>query len=131
MTRFLLPALVLALGSAHAAQAEDSAGIDSIAMDKSRAAKLVEFDGAQKLLTTAKRLRIWRAAISYRLTVDAEGKPTECEMTQAFRRNFVNSSLCNILVEHHAFEPALDTAGTPIAGSYSNSLTYKDLRAAK
>lgn len=90
--------------------------------------KLVSFDGEWAFLKTSKRLRIMRSAIDYTLTVDEAGEVTACKLDAEFRRTYINERLCDVLVEHHTFEPAHDASGTAVPGSYSARLVYADLR---
>ncbi|MEE4339452.1 hypothetical protein [Erythrobacter sp.] len=91
--------------------------------------RLVAFDGEQEFLKTSKRLRIWRAAVGYTLSVDEAGKVTGCKLVNEFRKNYVNQMLCEVLVEHHTFEPAHDASGAAVPGTYTARLVYEDLRA--
>ncbi len=90
--------------------------------------RLVAWDGDFELLKTSRRMRIWRSHIAFNLTVDAEGKPTDCELTETFRMRRISDSLCEILIEHHTFEPALDASGNAIAGNYSSRISYQEMR---
>lgn len=94
-----------------------------------REVRLVSFDGGQRFLSTSSRLRIWRAEVGYRIDVDEHGEPTACKITQEFRRTYINLKLCEVLMEHHTFEPALDAKSEPIAGTFEHTLSYRELRA--
>ena len=91
--------------------------------------KLVSFDGELELLQKSSRLRIWRSHIAYELKVDAEGNVTDCELTEKFRRRYVSAQLCKLLSANHTFEPAHDASGKPVEGSFTNRISYMDLRA--
>lgn len=125
------PAMLLAASAAifltPAAMARDDAAV-SHAASEARPVQLVSWDGDFELMKESQRMRIWRSHIAYRLTVDAQGKVTDCEMTEAFRMRRINDSLCDILSEHHTFEPALDADGNPVEGSYSATMSYADIR---
>lgn len=128
MVRFAsLTAAAAALAFSPAVLANDTAEI--VPASEATPVKLVEFDGGWEVLKTSSQLRVWRSHLGYKLTVDAEGKPTGCEITEQFRRAYVNKKLCSVLMKSHTFEPARDAADAPVAGSYSNSLSYMDLRA--
>ncbi len=94
-------------------------------------AKLVNFNGGERVLVASKRLRIWRSHLAYRLTVDEQGMPTDCELTEKFRRKYISVELCRVLIEHHEFEPARDEMNRPVEGTYSARLSYLDLRNAE
>ena len=91
--------------------------------------KLVEFDGGWELLKTSSQLRVWRSNLDYSIAVDADGKATDCAITDEFRRAYVNKKLCSVLVKSHTFEPARDATNMPVAGTYTGSVSYMDLRA--
>lgn len=94
-----------------------------------RGVRLVRFDGGQEFLHASSRLRIWRAEVGYRIEVDAAGKATSCTIVEKFRRTYINMKLCEVLLEHHTFAPALNAASEPIAGTYEHSLSFSELRA--
>jgi hypothetical protein len=128
MKILLLSAAVLfSLASAPAALADDEAG-DGAARSKVKPARLIAFDGEREFLKTSSRLRVWRGEVAYQLEVDAAGKPTDCRLVDEFRMNYVNDKLCEVLIAHHSFEPALDASGAPVEGSYSGQLNYQEMR---
>lgn len=139
MNRFLmLSGVAAALAFAPAVSAEDGAGNDDVgghveglsgaSITDATPVRLVSWDGDFELLKTSRRLRIWRTHVAYRMTVDAEGNVTSCELTESFRRAYISQSLCDILSEHHTFEPALDDTGTPVEGVYTAQLSYQEMR---
>lgn len=130
MNRFVLPfAAVAALSLAPAALAEDNVDTaHAVETTEATPVKLVSWDGEFELLKTSRRLRIWRSHLAYKLTVDSEGEITDCELTESFRMKSVSIRLCEILTEHHTFEPALDANGQPTEGSYSARISYQELR---
>lgn len=128
MKKLLLSAATLfALGAAPAVQAEDQAG-DGTARSKVKPVRLVSFDGEREFLKASTRLRVWRGEVGYTLEVDAAGTPTECKLTEEFRMNYVNDKLCEVLLKHHTFEPAVDASGAATAGSYEGRLNFLELR---
>ncbi len=137
MNRILsLSAAVAALTFTPAAMADDAddAAIVKAAVPASAAvtpAKLVSFDGEQEFLKTSTRLRIWRADVGYTLTVAADGTVTKCQLLEKFRRTYVKKRLCQVLVAHHEFEPALDAADMPVESEYTSRLVYLDMRSKK
>ena len=133
MTRIVsLSAALAAFVLAPAALADDAGEAETIKSDGNiggTPAKLVSFDGEHKFLKTSTRLRVWRPEVGFTIKVSAEGNPTDCELTHKFRRTYVNKTLCEVLMEHHQFEPAHDASGMPTEGSYTARLNYLDLRA--
>ena len=71
---------------------------------------------------------MWRGEVSYTLEVDAAGTPTECKLTEEFRMNYVNDKLCEVLLKHHTFEPAVDASGAATGGSYEGRLNFLEIR---
>lgn len=89
---------------------------------------LIEFDGGWEFLKTSRQLRVWRAAVEFTLEVDETGQPSDCEVIDAFRQTYVNTKLCEVLMEHHSFTPARNARNEAVVGSYRSSLSYADLR---
>ena len=135
MNRILaLCAASAALTFAPAAMAmgdkEDQAIEEAVAIEAAGASpvRLVEWTGDFELMKTSRRMRVWRSHLAYRLTVDAQGNVTGCELTETFRLRRVSDRLCDVLSAHHTFEPAHDASGNPIEGSYSSRLSYMEIR---
>jgi hypothetical protein len=123
----LSAAVLIALASAPAAFANDEPG-DGTARSKVKPVRLVSFDGDREFLQTSSRLRVWRPEVAYTLWVDPAGTPTDCQLAERFRMNYVNDKLCEVLLKHHTFEPALDASGTPVEGTYDGRLNYLEMR---
>ncbi|BDI60893.1 hypothetical protein MACH05_14530 [Qipengyuania nanhaisediminis] len=129
----LLAPAALAGNSGAEARAEANAetqaeGYALAAIGTETPVRLVSWDGDFELLKTSRRLRIWRSHVAYRMTVDAEGKATTCELTETFRRTYVADRLCNVLMAHHTFAPATDASGKPVEGQYVSQLSYAEMR---
>lgn len=124
-----LAAAIAALALTPAVMAKDGDDRDAKTTVEGTPVKLVSFDGEQELLQKSSRMRIWRSHLAYKLTVDAEGNVTGCELTEKFRRAYVSRQLCKLLVANHTFEPARDASDQPVEGSYTNRISYVDLRA--
>jgi hypothetical protein len=128
----LLPAVLAVLGAIAApALAQDAAQIDGTALSKVKPARLIAFDGAQEFLKESSRLRVWRGEIDYTLRVDSTGRPSGCELAHKFRQTYVNVKLCEVLMQHHSFEPALDASGAAVDGSFEGHLSYMEMREKK
>lgn len=129
MIRFpTLLAASAALFLTPAAMAKDDAAVSDAAPSAATPVKLVSWDGDFELIKESQRLRIWRTHLGFTLTVDAQGEVTGCELADAFRMPRINEKMCDILSEHHTFEPALDASGTPVEGSYSATMSYAEIR---
>lgn len=124
---FLVPFAALAAISLPAL-AEEKAQNDGTARSKVKPARLIEFTGDREFLKESSRLRVWRGEVGYTLAVDAAGTPTQCELTEKFRMNYVNDKLCEVLLRHHSFEPAVDDSGAAVESSYEGKLNYLEMR---
>jgi hypothetical protein len=107
---------------------EQHAQNDGTARSKVKPARLIEFTGDREFLKESSRLRVWRGEVGYTLEVDAAGTPVDCELAEKFRMNYVNDKLCEVLMKHHSFEPAQDSSGAPVEGSYEGRLNFMDIR---
>ncbi|MEO0461565.1 MAG: hypothetical protein AAF127_00410 [Pseudomonadota bacterium] len=92
---------------------------------------LVEFNGKRQFLKTSSRLRVWRPEVAYKMTVDSEGHAVDCKLENKFRRAYINMKLCEVLMQHHTFKPALDEDNAPVEGVYRSRLIYMDMRNAE
>ena len=91
--------------------------------------KMVAFDGAHDFMKTSRRLRVWREAVDFDMTVDAQGEATECKVINEFRTTYVNKTLCEVAMAHYTFEPARNARNEPVEGTYRAHIVYADLRA--
>lgn len=110
------------------ALANEKAQNDGTARSKVKPARLVEFTGDREFLKESQRLRVWRGEVGYTLSVDAAGTPTDCQLAEKFRMNYVNAKLCEVLIKHHSFEPAQDASGEAVEGSYEGRLNFLEIR---
>lgn len=109
-------------------QAQEDTANEGTARSRVKPAKLISFDGEREFLKSASRLRVWRSQVEYTLAVDSSGAPTDCQLTEEFRMNYVNDKLCEVLMKYHTFEPAQDASGTPVEGSYDGRLNFQEIR---
>jgi len=109
-------------------QSDEVASTVEASTMKAAPVQLVSWDGDFEFMKTSRRMRIWRSHIAYRLTVDAEGNPTDCELTETFRMRRVSDRLCDVLMAHHTFEPAQDESGNAVEGDYSSRLSYREMQ---
>lgn len=68
------------------------------------------------------------AVIRFRLTVDPQGKPTQCFTQNATLAAEIAKTTCVILIKGARFSPALDSEGKPIASYYTNSMRWLSMR---
>ncbi len=61
----------------------------------------------------------------FRLTVDANGRVSDCTITSSTGHSRLDSETCRQLRRRARFRPALDDAGNPTTGSYSSSIRWE------
>ena len=120
----------LTLSPAALAKDDDGGHVEGVAVATGEASpvRLVEWTGDFELMKTSRRMRVWRSHLAYKLTVSAEGEVTDCELTESFRMRRVSDRLCDVLSQHHIFEPAHDADGAPVEGSYTSRISYVEVR---
>lgn len=69
------------------------------------------FDGAQGL-------------VRFRLSVDADGKPTQCHIQQSSRPEGFDRAVCKALMKRAKFEPARTRDGKAIASYWRNTVKF-------
>ena len=111
-------------GFAAAAEEFGRCSADNAGLRGPRAPIMTAFDGLQKLRAEASRQRLLSGKLGYILTIDAQGKPTDCELTRTFRRRATELALCRPMLEHTTFEPALDAEANPIAGIFEIEIDF-------
>ena len=89
-----------------------------------RPPRQIAFDGINQLGAAAARQRLLSEVIGYTLTVDADGKAVDCELSRSFRRKAVTLSLCRPLMKHSRFEPARDAMGNAVPGKFSSEIDF-------
>ncbi len=71
----------------------------------------------------------WKAGseglVAYRLTVNAEGSPTSCEIVQSAGDAALDAASCAVVMERAKFDPARDEGGNPIEGVYEDSHNWR------
>jgi TonB family protein len=61
----------------------------------------------------------------FRLTIDANGLPTDCEITTSSGHADLDAATCTLVRERSRFTPARDRRGKPIVGTYSNRIIWQ------
>nr|WP_298927142.1 hypothetical protein [uncultured Erythrobacter sp.] len=82
------------------------------------------FDGVHALGREAARQRLLSQNLDFTLSVDANGKPTECDLAYDFRRKATEIAICRPLLKYMKFEPAIDENGDPVAGTYKSTIDF-------
>lgn len=65
-----------------------------------------------------------QGVVHFRLGIDDEGKPTECETPRSFADETLDKLSCKLLLQRATFEPARDTDGKPVASFYRNMVSW-------
>lgn len=62
--------------------------------------------------------------VQFRLSVSAEGKPTQCHIQNATRPEGFKQAVCDGLMSRARFQPALDDRGYPIASYWRSTVRF-------
>jgi len=63
--------------------------------------------------------------VQFRLSVGADGKPTQCHIQQSTRPEGFDKAVCDALMRRARFEPALDAQGRPIASYWRSRVRFE------
>lgn len=61
----------------------------------------------------------------FRVTVDSSGRVSDCQVTSSSGHSDLDAATCSNVKRRARFDPALDNAGNPTTGSYSNRVTWR------
>lgn len=62
--------------------------------------------------------------VQFRLSVGADGKPTQCHIQRSTRPEAFDKAVCNTLMRRAEFEPALDAKGQPVASFWRSTVRF-------
>jgi TonB family protein len=62
--------------------------------------------------------------VRFSITVDALGRPTDCSVSESSGNADLDSTACAKILERGEFEPARNSRGKPVAGTWSNSVRW-------
>jgi hypothetical protein len=65
-----------------------------------------------------------QAIVNFRLSVDAAGVPTACDVQLSYSGEAFDKHTCDLLMARARFEPARDTKGLPVASYYVNTVKW-------
>lgn len=65
-----------------------------------------------------------QALVSFRLSVDAQGTPTACEVQRSYNDKKFDELTCALIVRRARFSPALDAKGQPVPSYYLNTVRW-------
>lgn len=63
--------------------------------------------------------------VQFRLSVGADGRPTQCHIQQSTRPEGFDKAVCDALMRRAHFEPAQDAEGRPIASYWRNTVRFE------
>lgn len=62
--------------------------------------------------------------VQFRLSIDANGRPTQCHIQRSTRPEGFDKAVCNALMRRGRFDPALDADGQPIASYWRSTVRF-------
>lgn len=109
----------------HTPSEPSAASMPTPAIDGSRPAQLIAFDGIRQLSRTALRVGMLAQELEYTLEVGPDGTATDCSLSRKFRSPLVTKQLCEVLMRDSRLSPALDATGKPTSGTYSGLIDFR------
>lgn len=61
----------------------------------------------------------------FAVTIDTKGRVSDCTITRSTGHAALDQATCRLIQKRARFEPAKDSYGNPIAGSYRNSVNWR------
>ncbi|AOL94297.1 TonB family protein [Porphyrobacter sp. LM 6] len=61
----------------------------------------------------------------FTLAIDARGGVTNCSVTRSTGHAVLDAATCQLVTRRARFDPARDSTGKPVAGSYNGSINWK------
>lgn len=66
-----------------------------------------------------------QGTVSFRLTVDKQGRATGCEITGSSGYSLLDETTCSLMMRRSRFYPALDDAGDPVGGTWASRIRWQ------
>lgn len=63
--------------------------------------------------------------VLYRIDVDAQGRATNCTLTEGTGYPLLDNATCPVLMRDASFEPALDHNGNPVSGTFDGTAVWQ------
>jgi hypothetical protein len=60
--------------------------------------------------------------LGYSVTVASDGKVTDCTLARSFRSPFVTKEMCKAISRNAQFQPARDSQGNAVSGTYKGEV---------
>lgn len=74
--------------------------------------------------SSAKRAEL-EGTTGFRLTIDASGRVSDCQITRSSGHSVLDSKTCEQLRRRARFRPAEDSSGNKVVGSYSSAVRWE------
>lgn len=65
-----------------------------------------------------------QGTVRYRVTVSAEGRASQCAVTESSGSSILDKAACDIMLTRGRFVPAVNSAGTPVSSEYSTRMRW-------
>ncbi|MGB3711231.1 MAG: energy transducer TonB [Erythrobacter sp.] len=69
--------------------------------------------------------RGYAGTAGFALTIDAKGRIAQCAITRSTGHSVLDKATCDLLERRAKFNPAKDSEGKAVSGTYRNSVTWK------
>ncbi|MEP3420371.1 MAG: energy transducer TonB [Erythrobacter sp.] len=69
--------------------------------------------------------RDYSGVAAFSLSIDARGRVTNCSITNSTGHDVLDRATCRLLQRRARFNPALDSAGEPVAGTFASSVNWQ------
>jgi protein TonB len=66
-----------------------------------------------------------QGTVTFRLTVDPQGRATDCVILASSGSNILDSATCRLLVRRSRFDPARSEDGKPIASTFTSRMSWR------
>lgn len=66
-----------------------------------------------------------QGTVQFLLTIDVDGQPTDCVVTNSSGSSSLDSASCLIMMERARFRPARNAAGKPTNGTYQSRISWR------
>ncbi|MCK0128932.1 energy transducer TonB [Erythrobacter sp. F6033] len=69
--------------------------------------------------------REWSGVAGFAVTIDTKGRVSDCTITSSTGHAQLDERTCSLIEKRARFNPAKDSYGNPIAGTYRNSVNWR------
>jgi hypothetical protein len=68
------------------------------------------------------RLGMVSQVLGYTLTIDTDGRTTDCSFSRRYKNRYTRDQLCKAFRRATTFRPARDAQGNPVIGTYDGEI---------